>query len=197
MHLLSTKTWLFLFCTKLVGQSNSFGIYECAEFRGSPVIVGLVDLVLSSIVSLWVFCGTKIFSRGYFVDEIFFVVEISWVQNIYRGYLVGPKLFLVGISRTHIFFSWVFRRCKIFSVDISRVQNFSRGNFLGPKYLSWVSRRSKIVSRGYFMVQKFFLVGTLWVQNFFSWVFHRSKFFFIVINFVIQRFSVAGWMRKS
>ena len=129
MHLLSTKTWLFLFCTKLVGQSNSFGIYECAEFRGSPVIVGLVDLVPSSIVSLWVFCGTKIFSHGYFVDEIFFVVEISWVQNIYRGYLVGPKLSLVVISWFKSFFSWV----------LCGFKTFSRGYFIGPNFsLSWL-----------------------------------------------------------
>ena len=61
---------------------------ECAKSRGSRAIVGLVGLVPSchrTFVGIswvpnffsWVFRGSQIFSRGYFV---------------------GPRLFLVGIS---------------------------------------------------------------------------------------------------
>ena len=57
----------------------------------------------------WVFRGSKIFSRGYFVDLKLFFVGISWVpiffsrvfprsQTFSRGYFVGLKFFLVGIS---------------------------------------------------------------------------------------------------
>ena len=42
----------------------------------------------------WIFCGSRIFSRGYFVGLQFFLVGISWVP---------------------IFFTWVFRGFKIFS----------------------------------------------------------------------------------
>ena len=65
-----------------------------------------------------------------------------------RGYFVGPKIFLVGISR---------------------VQNFSRGHFMGSKYLWRV-----------FVGAAFLLLSISWVQ-----------FFFLVVDFVIQRFSVA------
>ena len=58
----------------------------------------------------------------------------------------------------------------------------------------------------YFVDLTFFLVGISWVQNFLSWVFRRSKTFFrryfvspffFVVNYLIQRFSVAGWMRNT
>ena len=68
---------------------------EYATFRGSCAIVSLVGLVPSC-------------HRWYFVGSNFFLVGISWVQNIfwwvflgsqffYRGYFVGPKFFLLGI----------------------------------------------------------------------------------------------------
>ena len=59
----------------------------------------------------------------------------------------------------------------------------------------------------YYVGPKFFLVGISWFQNFLSWLFHGSKVFFSWLfcgsnsffwaNFVIQRFSVFGCMRKS
>ena len=75
----------------------------------------------SAIVPLLVFCWSKSFSRGYFVDLIFFLVGISCVRK-----------------------SWVFRGSGIFSL--------------------W-----------YFV----------------------SPIFFRMANFVIQKFSAAGYTRKS
>ena len=46
-----------------------------------------------TIVPSWIFCGSNIFSRGYFVAPKFFFVGILWLRN---------------------FFSWVFRRSEIF-----------------------------------------------------------------------------------
>ena len=81
---------------------------DCAEFRGSCAIVGLVGLVPpclrgSENFSRGYFRGFKIFSRGYFVGFTFFLMCISWVS---------------------IFFSWVFRGSKIlcFSVNFSKKQ---------------------------------------------------------------------------
>ena len=59
-------------------------------------------------------------------------------------------------------------------------------------FLSWV-----------FSVSKIFLMDISWVQIFFSWVlnfFHGYswvQFFFLEVDFVIQRFSVALCMSKS
>ena len=98
--------------------------FECAKFRGSRAIVGLVGLVpwclrgyfVGSKLFSWVFRGSKIFFRGctsWF--PIFFV--ISWVHDFFsavfrgskifhRGYFVGSKSSLVGnfvISQTMYF----------------------------------------------------------------------------------------------
>ena len=53
---------------------------------------------------------------------------VSWVivPSCLRGYFVGWKYFLVGISWVPNFFSWVF--CMI--------QSFFRGYFLGPKFFT-------------------------------------------------------------
>ena len=66
---------------------------ECAKFRGSRAIVGPVGLVTSyhrafvgiswvQNISSWVFCGSKIFSRG---SKIFlvgnFVIFSSWLHE--------------------------------------------------------------------------------------------------------------------
>ena len=56
---------IFLFVT--------FKRKECAKSRGS-----------SAIVSLLLFCGPKIFFRGYFFDQRFFS----------RGYFLGSEFFL-------------------------------------------------------------------------------------------------------
>ena len=81
---------------------------------------------------------------------------------------------------------WVFRGSEI----------FSRGYFVGPKFLSWVFVGPKFFLRSIFVGPKFSRVYP-WVRNFFlvsiSWV----QFFFLVVDFVIQRFSVAGYISKS
>ena len=78
-------------------------------------LVGLVSSCYRAFVGIswvqiffsWVFRGSKIFSRGYFLDPKFFLVGISWVQNFFswafcgsnifsRGYFVGPKFSVVG-----------------------------------------------------------------------------------------------------
>ena len=73
-----------------------------------PLRVSWVSLTVPSWVqtfSLWVFCGSKIYSREYFVGPKFFPVGILWVQNFFSGVLsghsfifVGPKIFFVGVS---------------------------------------------------------------------------------------------------
>ena len=93
---------------------------------------------------------------------------VGLVPSCLRGYFVCLKFFLVGI----------FHGSK--NVSLS----------------SWVFHGSKN-----------FLVGILWVQNFFWWLFRESEIvfrgysvgpiFFLVANFVIQRFSIASWTRKS
>ena len=71
---------------------------------------------------------------------------------------VGPKFFLVGISRVQNFFL----------VGISRV----------PKFFSWVFYGSKTYCRrGYFIGSKCFLVGILRIRNFISLVFRGSNIF--------------------
>ena len=54
------------------------------------------------------------------------------LPSCFRGYFVGHKFFLVGISWVPIFFSWVFRSS----------QFFSRGYFVRPNFflvgISWV-----------------------------------------------------------
>ena len=86
---------------------------------------------------------------------------------------MGPKFFLMGISRVRTFFLVGIRGSKI----------FSRGYFVGPKF----SRGSEIFSHGYFAGQNFFSRGYSWVQNFFSRVF-RGSIFSLVVDFVIQIF---------
>ena len=61
--------------------------------------------------------------------------------------------------------------------------------------------------RRYFVDPKYFLVGISWVQCFLSWVFRRFKIFsrecfvgqmfLLVTNFMIQRFSIFGCMKRS
>ena len=91
-------------------------------------------------------------------------------------YIFGPKIFFVGISLVQYLFSWV---------------------FFGSKFFSF----------GYFVDLIFFLVGISCVQIFFFLLhFLNLKFFlvgiswmhlFLVFSFVIQTFSVVGYMRKS
>ena len=98
---------------------------------------------------------------------------VDLVSLCHRDF-VGSNFFLVGILWVQDFSSWVFCGLKF----------FSHGYFVGPKFFSQVFR-AETFSRGCFMGPKCFLVGISWVQ------------FFFVPNFVIQRFSVVGCMRKS
>ena len=97
---------------------------------------------------------------------------ISWVM-CHRGSR-GSEIFFREYFVGQFFFLWVFCGSNYFFVGILLVQNF----------LSWVFRGFKI-----------FLVGTLWVQKFFSYF--LGIIFFSQANFVIQRFSVVGCVRKS
>ena len=96
------------------------------------------------------------------------------VPSCLCGYFVGLKLFLVNISWVQNFSSWVFRGSKIFSC----------GYFVGPKFSSWVFVGAKFFRR--YTWSELFLVGISWVQ-----------LFFLAIDFMIQRFSVAGCISKS
>ena len=60
-----------------------------------------------AIVPSWVFREPKISARGYFVGPKNFLLGISWVPIFFRGYFVGPRFFLVGISWVLNFLSWV------------------------------------------------------------------------------------------
>ena len=60
-----------------------------------------------AIVPSWVFREPKIFARGYFVGPKNFLLGISWVPIFLRGYFVGPRFFLVGISWVLNSLSWV------------------------------------------------------------------------------------------
>ena len=75
---------------------------ECAKLRGLHAIVGLLGLVplchhafigISWVqnILLWVFCGFKIFSCGYFLSPKFYLLGILWVQDFSCWYFVGPK----------------------------------------------------------------------------------------------------------
>ena len=46
----------------------------------------------------WVFRGSNISSREYFVGPKVFLVSISWVQNFFLLQFRGSKFFLLGIS---------------------------------------------------------------------------------------------------
>ena len=89
---------------------------ECAKFRGSPAIVGLVPschrvlvspkiflvgILLVQNILLWVFREPHIFSRGYFLSPKFlgiwqvsiFFVGISWIQDFFVSVFRGSKIF--------------------------------------------------------------------------------------------------------
>ena len=90
-------------------------------------------------------------------------------EGFSHGYFLGPNIFLVGISWVQNYFSWVFSRSRFF--------------------LSWIFRGSKYLNIS-------FLMGISWVRDFFSWVIHGFNFS-LMVNFLIQRLSIAGCMRKS
>ena len=77
---------------------------ECAKFRGSRAIVGLVDSVPSCYRAL---VGIS------WVQNLCCVY--SWVSNFFLWVSVGLKFFLVGISWLLNIFSWVFCRSRLFS----------------------------------------------------------------------------------
>ena len=61
----------------------------------------------------WLYLGSNIFSRGYFLGLNFFLVGISWVpeffswvQFFFRGNFVGPRFFLAGISYVQVFMAF-------------------------------------------------------------------------------------------
>ena len=67
--------------------------FECVKFPGLHAIVGLLPLCLRGyclgprFFFSWVFRGSEIFSREYFLGSKFFSMDISWVQS----FLVGTR----------------------------------------------------------------------------------------------------------
>ena len=100
-------------------------------------------------------CGSSAivpsYLRGYFVGSKFFLVGVSWVLFSCE-YFVGPNIF----SRRY------FVGPKCFLVDIFWVRNFSRGYFIGQFFFLWVVCGSK-----YFSIS--------WIEIFFSGVFCGAK----------------------
>ena len=108
-----------------------------AKFCGFPVIMDIVSLVLSGHRAL--------------VGPKFFLVGISWIQNIFswvflrfnffflwlfrgskyftHGYFVDLSFLLVGIPWIQFFFSWIFWGSKFLklSVNFSDKQNEAYG----------------------------------------------------------------------
>ena len=130
-----------------------FHIYECAKFSGLRAIVGIVGLVTSYhrafMGSSWVinffpsvFCGSSIFSHGYFVGP-----------DLFRGYFVGLKFFLVGILWVPNFSSWVFHGSQIFSRRYFAGSKFSLvGNFVIFWYLPHEKKQHKNISETLFQI---------------------------------------------
>ena len=107
-------------------------------------------------------CGSSAivpsYLRGYFVGSKFFLVGVSWVLFSCE-YFVGPNIF----SRRY------FVGPKCFLVDILWVRNFSRGYFIGQFFFLWVVCGSK-----YFSIS--------WIQIFFSGVFCGAKVYLVGIS---------------
>ena len=67
--------------------------FDCVKFPGLHAIVGLLPLCLRGyclgprFFFSWVFRGSEIFSREYFLGSKFFSMDISWVQS----FLVGTR----------------------------------------------------------------------------------------------------------
>ena len=121
---------------RLFVLSMFFVLNQMFWMKTLKYVLSLFKKVLSPIQ----FC-----SRYIKVNALNFIgLVLSWVLWVpcHRAF-VGPKSFLVGISRVRNFFSWVFRGHKI----------SSRGCFVGPRFFS----------RGYF-------VGTLWLYQWGIWI---------------------------
>ena len=74
------------------------------------------------------------FSREYFHHSKYFLMGISWVQNILtwvfrvsqifsRRYFVGPNFFLVGVSRVQDFFSLYFVGPRFYDFHVTLIKN--------------------------------------------------------------------------
>ena len=78
--------------------SHNFCSYkkEWAKFGGSRAIVGLVGH--RAIVPSWIFRGLKIFSRGYLVSPKLFLVGILYDPKFFSRVFFGPKVFYRGFK---------------------------------------------------------------------------------------------------
>ena len=93
----------------------------------------------------WIFCGSKIFFRGFFVGpkffswvfywSLFFLVGSLWVQIFL--YFVNPKFFLVGILWGQSFITWVFHGSDTFFLMI----NFAIQRFLVVRCMGKIDRK--------------------------------------------------------
>ena len=114
-------------------------------------------------VPSWVFHGSKIFSREYFV---------------------GLKFFLVGISLNQNFLSWVFCGSEIFSRGYFVGLKFSGGYSWVRNFLSRAFRGSELFSREYFVGPSFFLVVDFLIQRFKELLAAQAR----VIKTIIQKY---------
>ena len=79
------------------------------------------------IVSLWVFCGSKIFYPRFFMSLKYVLVGTSSIQNILVWVFLGSNFLFVGILWVQNYFSWIF--C------VSNI--FARRYFVSPNFFSW------------------------------------------------------------
>ena len=97
---------------------------ECAKFRGSRAVVGLVGLVPSCHCAFVGVSWVQDFSRGYFVGLKFFLVVISWVQSFFLVVISWVQNFLLGIRGSEIFSREYFVGQSFFLVSNSWAQFF-------------------------------------------------------------------------
>ena len=76
---------------------------KCAKFRGSRAVVGLAGLLPSCHRAFVGISWVQDFSRGYFVGLKFFLVGISWVQSFFLVGISWVQNFLVSIRGSEIF----------------------------------------------------------------------------------------------
>ena len=80
----------------------------------------------------WVFCGSKSFSRGYYVDLEFLLMCILWVQSFFSGVITRSKNFY------RVYFvgnSWIYNQAKVNQDPEAELWSF-KNYFLSSSALS-------------------------------------------------------------
>ena len=187
----------------LILVSHQLALSEAMSFSGRQVMKSYY--VYSGFKKTFIFClcFLILISICFFMSVLNFVGHVSswpsclhgriffsWVyrgsENFSNGYFVGPRVSSQAFHGSNFFSRSYFVSPKFSLVGIiCGFKIFFRGSFVVPKFSSWIFYRSKI-----------FLVGILWVQILFLWVFRWFNFLFIVAYFVIRGSSVFGSIRK-